>query len=71
VGQEFLDCFIHGLTGLDEEHDAARALEVADHLLNGARANHARALRLAGEEFIHAGGCAVVGHDGVAVVIHV
>ena len=34
VRQEVLDEFVHGLAGLDHEHDAAGLLEQRDHFLD-------------------------------------
>ena len=71
VRQERLDELVHRFAGLDHEHDAAGALELADQLRDGVRADDVRALGLVGEEVVHLRRGAVVGHDGEAVVVHV
>ena len=53
--EELLDEFVHGLAGLDEHHDAARALQLADHFLDGMRADDLGALGFLGEELVHLG----------------
>ena len=46
-------------------------LSLDDHFLDGMGAEHLGALGFLGEEVVHLGDGAVVGHDGEAVVVHV
>lgn len=70
-GQEDLDPVVHGLTSLDEQHDAAGALELGDELLVGVGTNNGLALGLVLEEMVDLGHCSVVGADSEAVIGHV
>lgn len=70
-GQELLDPVVDGLAGLDEEHDAAGALELGDKLLDGVGADNGLALGLVVQEAVDLGDGSVKGADGEAVVGHV
>jgi hypothetical protein len=70
-GQEGLDVVVDGLAGLDEEHDAAGALELGDELLDGVGTNDGLALGLVLEEAVDLGHGAVEGGNGEAIVGHV
>ena len=61
-----------GLPALTMHHDAARALELRDHFLDGMRADDLACpcASLARNSSTFDDG-AVVGHDGEAVVVHV
>lgn len=69
--QQLLDPVVNGLSGLDEEHDAAGALELADELLDGVSADDGLALGLVLQEMVDLGDGSVEGTDGEAVVGHV
>lgn len=68
VLEEELDEVVDGLTGHDEEHHAARSLELGDELLDAVCANNGLALGLVLKELVDLGNGAVEGNDGVAVV---
>ena len=51
-GQKLLDPVIDGLTSLDEEHDTARGLELANKLLEGVSTNNGLALGLVLQESV-------------------
>jgi hypothetical protein len=56
VGLELGNKVVDGLAGLDEENDAAGALQVLAELLDGAGANNVGALGLVLEEVVDLGG---------------
>lgn len=62
---------VDGLTGLDEEDDSPRPLELSAELLNGVGANDVGALSLVRKEVVNLGDGSVVGTDLEALVVHV
>jgi hypothetical protein len=69
--QKLLNPVIDSRTGLDEEHDTTRRLELANELLVGVSANNGLALGLVLEEVVDLGEGSVVGADGETVISHV
>lgn len=69
--QELLNPVIDSLAGLDEEHDAAGGLELANKLLDAVGADNGLALGLVFQESVDLGDGSVEGADGEAVVGHV
>jgi hypothetical protein len=70
-GQQLLNPVIDSLTGLDEQHDTARGLELADKLLDAVSANNGRALGFVFQESVDLGDSSVESANGEAVVGHV
>jgi len=70
-GQNLLNPVVDSLTSLDQEHDTARRLELADELLNSLGADNGLALSLVFQESVDLGDGSVEGADGEAVVSHV
>lgn len=70
-GQEALDPLVDRVAGLDEQHDTAGRLELADKLLDGVGANNRLALGLVVKEAVDLGDGSVKGANGEAVVGHV
>ncbi len=71
MGNDLCDEIVYGLSGLDQHHDAAGALELGNHFGDGMGAENPGALGLVVEEGVDLGDGAVVGDDGEAVVVHV
>ena len=71
VRDDLVNEFVHGLAGLDHEHDAAGLLEQGDHLLDGVGADDIGALGFFVEEVVHLRDGAVVSGHGEPVVVHV
>ena len=69
--QQMLDEFIHGLAGLDHEHDAARLFEQPDHFLDRMGADDIGAFGFVVEEVVHLRDGPVEGDHGEPVVVHV
>ena len=71
VRDDLVDELVDRLAGLDQHHDAARALELGDHFFDRVRPLHLRALGLIGQELIHLVGRTVVSHHGKPMIVHV
>jgi hypothetical protein len=70
-GQDLLNPVVDSLASLDQEHDTAGRLELADELLDAVGADNGLALGLVLEESVDLGDGSVEGADGEAVVSHV
>ncbi len=71
IRQHVVDHLVDSVAGLDHQHDAARALEQADELFDGVRADDLGALGFVGQEVVHFGDGAVEDGHLEAVVVHV
>ena len=71
VRSQLLDKAVHRLARFHQQHDPAGFLELGDQLLDRLGSLHLGALGLFGQEVVHLGDGAIVGHHDVAVVVHV
>jgi hypothetical protein len=69
--EDLLDPVVDSLASLDQKHDTAGRLELADELLDAVGANNGLALGLVLEESVDLGDGSVESADGEAVVSHV